>query len=43
MFDACNPELEVHDLGPGLWIWRIRHPGWTEDADWQPVVAGDRK
>jgi hypothetical protein len=34
-----DPQLEVHDLGPGLWIWRTRHPGWTEDADWQPVVT----
>jgi hypothetical protein len=34
-----DPQLAVHDLGPGLWIWRIRHPNWTEDADWQPVVT----
>ena len=24
---------------PGLWIWRTKHPGWTEDADWQPIVT----
>lgn len=34
-----DPQLEVRDLGPGLWIWRIRHPGWTEEADWQPIVT----
>jgi hypothetical protein len=32
-------QLEVRDLGPELWIWRIRHPGWTEEADWQPIVT----
>ena len=36
---AADPQLEVRDLGPGLWIWRILHPGWTEDADWQPTVT----
>ena len=35
-----DPRLEIRDLGPELWIWRILHPGWTEDADWQPVVTG---
>jgi len=29
----------IRDLMPGLWIWRTKHPGWTEDADWQPVVT----
>jgi hypothetical protein len=33
------PDVEVIDLAPGLWIWRIEHPGWTEDADWQQVVT----
>jgi hypothetical protein len=37
--ESSDPKLEVHDLGPGLWIWRFRHPGWTEDADWPPVVT----
>src|SRR5258708_37859796 len=39
MIECSDPQLKVHDLGRGLWIWRIRHPGWTEDADWQPVVT----
>jgi len=34
-----DPQLAVRDLGPGLWIWRIRHPAWTEDEDWQPIVT----
>src|SRR5690242_2466395 len=32
-------DLKVIDLAPGLWIWRIQHPGWEPDADWQPVVT----
>src|SRR5882672_1093562 len=37
--EAIDAQLEVRDLAPGLWIWRIRHPGWTEDDDWQPIVT----
>ena len=29
----------VKDLVPGLWIWRARHPFWSKEADWQPVVT----
>lgn len=32
-------DVEVQDLADGLWIWRMRHPGWNADADWQPVVT----
>ena len=32
-------QAEIRDLAPGLWIWRVRHPGWTPEADWQPVVT----
>src|SRR5207253_7464614 len=39
MIERIDAQLEVRDLGPGLWIWRILHPGWTEDADWQPIVT----
>jgi hypothetical protein len=35
-FDA---QLELRDLGPDLWIWRVLHPAWTEEADWQPIVT----
>jgi hypothetical protein len=34
-----DPQLEVRDLGPDLWIWRLFHPGWNEEADWQPIVT----
>jgi Ankyrin repeat len=37
--EGVDPQLEVSDLGPGLWLWRVLHPGWTEDADWQPIVT----
>jgi len=36
---GIDPQLEVRDLGPGLWIWRVLHPGWTKEADWQPIVT----
>ena len=37
--DGVDPQLQVRDLGPGLWIWRVLHPGWTKEADWQPIVT----
>ena len=36
---GIDPQLEVRDLEPDLWIWRVLHPGWTEEADWQPMVT----
>src|SRR5882724_9000198 len=39
MIEGIGPQLEVRDLGPGLWIWRLLHPGWTEGEDWQPIVT----
>jgi hypothetical protein len=35
----ADPQLKVRELGPGLWIWRVLHPGWTGEADWQPIVT----
>ena len=29
----------MRDIAGGLWIWRERHPGWSEGEDWQPVVT----
>jgi len=31
--------VELHDLAPGLWIWRVEHPDWTPEADWEPAVT----
>jgi len=27
------------DIAQGLWIWRLRHPDWTEDSGWEPQVT----
>jgi len=37
--DEVDTQLQVRDLGPGFWIWRVLHPGWTDEADWQPIVT----
>lgn len=34
-----SPNVEVIDLAPGLWIWRLEHPGWSEGHDWEEVVT----
>ena len=34
-----SPKVQVIDLAPGLWIWRLEHPAWKPDADWQQVVT----
>ena len=30
---------EVRDVAPGLWIWRLEHPAWSEELDWEPFVT----
>lgn len=39
MSERDDPRVQIRDLGPDLWIWRILHPGWTEHVDWQPMVT----
>src|SRR5262249_61489104 len=39
MTERTSPNVEVIDLAPGLWIWRIEHPGWNPHVDWQEVVT----
>jgi hypothetical protein len=34
-----EPNAEVIDLAPGLWIWRLEHPEWNEHCEWQEVVT----
>jgi hypothetical protein len=29
----------VIDVARGLWVWRLHNPGWTPDADWEPLVT----
>jgi glyoxylase-like metal-dependent hydrolase (beta-lactamase superfamily II) len=31
--------VEIRDLAPGLWIWRVEHPDWSPDLDWEPHVT----
>jgi len=33
------PSVQVIDLAPGLWIWRVEHPAWRPEVDWQEVVT----
>ena len=30
---------ELRDVAPGLWLWRVRHPDWSPDAEWEPAVT----
>ncbi|GAB3427546.1 hypothetical protein [Flindersiella endophytica] len=39
MTQPSSPNVEVIDLAPGLWIWRLEHPSWSEGHDWQKVVT----
>ncbi len=29
----------IVDVAPGLWIWRVDHPDWDGQEDWQPAVT----
>jgi glyoxylase-like metal-dependent hydrolase (beta-lactamase superfamily II) len=31
--------VELRDLAPGLWIWRLEHPDWSSESDWDPPVT----
>jgi hypothetical protein len=31
--------VEVRDVASGLWLWRLEHPAWEPDAEWEPPVA----
>ena len=30
---------EIREITDGLWFWRVRHPKWKPEDDWQPVVT----
>src|SRR6266516_5635700 len=30
---------ELRDVAAGLWIWRVEHPAWRPDLDWEQLVA----
>ena len=29
----------VLDVAPGLWVWRLEHPAWRPDFEWEPLVT----
>ena len=31
--------MEIRDVAPGLWIWRLEHRHWKPGQGWDPVVA----
>jgi hypothetical protein len=31
--------MEVRDVAPGLWLWRVEHPDWRAEAGWEPPVT----
>jgi len=31
--------LELRDVAPGLWLWRVEHPAWKPGLEWQPLVT----
>jgi hypothetical protein len=32
-------QVELRDVAPGLWIWRLEHPHWKQGQGWEPIVA----
>ena len=32
-------QVELRDIAPGLWIWRLEHPHWKPGQGWEPIVA----
>ena len=31
--------VELRDVAPGLWLWRLKHPDWAPDSGWEPIVT----
>lgn len=32
-------QVELRDVAPGLWIWRLEHPRWRAGQGWEPLVT----
>jgi hypothetical protein len=30
---------ELRDVSPGLWLWRVEHPAWSPEVEWEPLVT----
>ena len=39
MKPAPQPQVDLRDVAPGLWIWRLEHPHWRPRQGWEPIVA----
>jgi len=39
MRDSAQSKVEVRDVAPGLWIWRLEHPHWQPGQGWEPLVT----
>lgn len=39
MKQNSQSHVELRDVGPGLWIWRLEHPHWKPGQGWEPIVA----
>src|SRR5947208_15788076 len=35
----AHMQVELRDVAPGLWVWRVEHPAWQSGLDWGPLVA----
>jgi glyoxylase-like metal-dependent hydrolase (beta-lactamase superfamily II) len=31
--------FEIRDVTAGLWIWRVEHPDWSPEVNWEPLVT----
>ena len=31
--------VEIRDVAPGLWLWRMEYPDWRPGVGWGPLVA----
>lgn len=34
-----HSQVELLDVAPGLWIWRLEHPRWKPSQGWEPRVT----
>lgn len=39
MKNDSKSRVEIRDVAPGLWIWRLEHPRWRPGQGWEPVVT----
>ncbi len=39
MKQDAQSQVELRNVAPGLWIWRLEHPHWKPGQGWEPIVA----